>query len=73
MFFFFAGYRLAATEWTALVIKMAGSSIVQIQVDEVHRLVALIDGVIQEYDDVVTEIGFNGTTNPKFYLGKSEH
>ena len=51
---------LQATEWSALVMKMAGSSTIQIQVDEIRSLVAFIDGVIQEFDDVVTEIEFNG-------------
>ena len=43
-------------------MKMAGSSTIQIQVDEIRSLVVFIDGVIQEFDDVVTEIGFNGTS-----------
>ena len=42
-------------------MKMSMSSTIQIQVDEIRSLVAFIDGVIQEFDDVVTEIGFNGT------------
>ena len=42
-------------------MKMSMSSTIQIQVDEIRSLVAFIDGVIEEFDDVVTEIGFNGT------------
>ena len=57
------GFQLQATEWSALVMKMAASSTIQIQVDEIRSLVASIDGVIQEFDDVVTEIGFNGILN----------
>ena len=56
----FAGDKLPATEWSALVMKMAGTDTVQVHISEIRGLDALVDGVLQEFDDVVTEITFNG-------------
>ena len=61
--FFKIGFKLPATEWTALVMKMSDSSTIQVHFAEIlSLLVVLVDGVIQQLDDIVTTVDFNGNS-----------
>ena len=45
------------------MMKMSDSSTIQVQFDEIlDLLVVLVDGVTQQFDDIVTTVNFNGKT-----------
>ena len=41
-------------------MKMTATSTTQVSVNEIRGLDVFVDGVLQEFDSVVTEITFNG-------------